>query len=239
VARSEEASVREHGVFTLPPFWDRTQTDAVNFIYVLRDPFTWERRYIGKSKDPIKRYKDHIKPYYLRPDTYKNRWLRGLLAEGRKPILEILCEAGADEDINQLERDFIRWFRPNWPLTNTTDGGDGGPTWKGRKMPPRGPSPMRGVKWAPDDPRRKFLRENQTGMHAERAATIAREHHLRYWKVTSPSGEWWILRGLGDFCAKHGLSLRKMYAVAAGDEGRTHHRGWRCEKLTHSPSPVE
>jgi hypothetical protein len=203
----------------------------IGYIYALHDPFTMERRYIGKAKDPEARYRKHLKPYYLRPDTYKNRWLRQVLAHGAKPVMVIMAEAYDGEDINRMERDFIRWLRPASRLTNGTDGGDGGATNTGRKMPRTGPSPMLGVKWRPDDPRREQLRSRQRG-HAPMHATVrATEANKFLWRVTSPDGATFTVRGLADLCRRHGLSVSKMAAVGNGAPSRKQHKGWRCEKV--------
>lgn len=216
----------------LDVFSAEPDASPVGYIYALHDPFTMERRYIGKAKDPEDRYRKHLKPYYLRPDTYKNRWLRKLLARGAKPRLVILAEAHEGDDINRMERDFIRWLRPASRLTNGTDGGDGGATLTGRKMPRTGPSPMLGVKWREDDPRREQLRAKQLG-HAPMHATVrAVDVTRRLWRVTSPEGVTTVVRGLADHCREHGLSQSKMAAVAHGTDRRTHHKGWRCEKVT-------
>lgn len=204
---------------------------ALSYIYALRDPFTLDRRYIGKAKNPCDRYRKHMMPYYLRPDTYKNRWLRKLIRAGVSPVLEILCEVEEWEDANKIERDFIRWLSGASRLTNGTIGGDGGATVTGRKMPPRGPSPMRGIPWPHDDPRRAQIRLKQAGvapMHATRKAVVV---NTRRWRVTSPDGEVSIVHGLKGICEQYGLSASKMAAVASGAENRTQHKGWFCEKL--------
>lgn len=204
---------------------------ALSYIYALHDPFTLERRYVGKTKDLKERYRCHLLPYYLKPETYKNRWLRKVLRRGAKPILRVLCEVADWEDINQIERDFIRWLGGASRLTNGTKGGDGGATMTGRKLPPRGPSPMLGVRWAADDPRREQIRAKQLGkapMHATVKALIV---NTKTWRVTSPEGVVSVVVGLKEICAKHGLSTSKMAAVAKGTENRTHHKGWHCEKL--------
>lgn len=203
--------------------------EVTQYVYALRDPFTGERRYVGKSKDPRERYRKHILPYYLQANTYKNRWLRKVLAAGGRPILEILCESAPWEDINQIERDFIRWLRRSNRLTNGTPGGDGGATVKSKKMPPRGPSPMRGIRWSADDPRREQIRRRQLGVVPVHALRRALEKNTLTWVLVSPSGQRFEVRGLGPFAAEHGLLASKLAEVARGK--RPHHKGWRCAKL--------
>jgi hypothetical protein len=134
---------------------------AINYIYALRDPFTLERRYIGKTRDPVERYRKHLLPYYLKPDTYKNRWLKKVLRRNAKPILEILCEVTEWEDINQAESDFIRWLGCASRLTNGTLGGDGG----------NGHRPQDAAAWAIADVRRP-LGTRRSATRANPAQTI-------------------------------------------------------------------
>lgn len=96
-------------------------------IYALRDPDTLDLRYIGKAVDPAKRLRQHLQLGQLnRYRSKKNSWLKGLAAQGRVPYLEIVDEVEA-ERANEAEIYWIDWYRSQGaPLTNGTDGGDGG-----------------------------------------------------------------------------------------------------------------
>lgn len=212
-----------------------------NYIYGLVDPFTYQIRYIGKSKNPINRYKKHLYPYYLKAETYKNRWIRGCLKRGEKPILLIIC--GINDkiyNINELEKFFIGIFKQidGNRLTNGTAGGDGGATMTGKKMPKtaiqKTIEKQKGRKWDKDDPRREQLRQKQKGKEPIYATQKAAEKNTLYWEITYPTGEKEIVKGLKDFAEKHNLSMSKLSAVARGEKYRTHHKGFKvrkCEKV--------
>ena len=61
------------------------------FIYELIDPRDNTTRYIGKSKDPQKRFIEHLK-CQLHEGQYKNRWIKKLISENFKPILNVIDE---------------------------------------------------------------------------------------------------------------------------------------------------
>ena len=58
------------------------------YIYYLLDPRDGIVRYVGKSKDPNKRYRQHIKKLDKR-NTPKKLWLLKLFSLDMKPTLEI------------------------------------------------------------------------------------------------------------------------------------------------------
>ncbi len=95
-------------------------------IYGLHDPRTGECRYVGKSVDPDARLIQHLQPSQLRARTYKNNWIKGLLAEDLTPELRVIDVFPAAQ-ANDAERRIIAMCRTlGAPLTNGTDGGDGG-----------------------------------------------------------------------------------------------------------------
>lgn len=119
----------------------------MTFIYGLIDPFTFKVRYIGKTKKKLKeRLSAHCRDV---SKTHKSYWIQKILSKNRRPIIVVLKVLSDDEDWISEEIKWIKIARKyNWPLVNSTDGGDGvlnisGPgkermllTWKGRKHKP-------------------------------------------------------------------------------------------------------
>ena len=91
-------------------------------IYGLTDPATGEVRYIGKSNNPEKRLKNHLRD---RRKSHRVSWLKSLTRSGLRPGLVIL-EKVDDADWQEAERRWIKHFQEQGAdLTNSTDGGDG------------------------------------------------------------------------------------------------------------------
>lgn len=95
-----------------------------NYIYCLSHPITEETVYIGKTKDPIKRYKDHCRKEKNFYKTNLFKWKNEIFLQGLKPVLTILDEF--DEQIDYWEKFYILLFK-SWGinLLNMTEGGDG------------------------------------------------------------------------------------------------------------------
>lgn len=107
-------------------------------IYLLRDPDTNLARYVGKTVNLKLRLANHLCPSALSKGHHRARWLSKLVSEGKKPIVYVIEEV---EDLlaDERERFWIKTLKVSGcDLTNTTDGGEGGSTTKGRK---RGPMP--------------------------------------------------------------------------------------------------
>jgi hypothetical protein len=98
------------------------------YIYALYDPaFVSKRIYIGKSINPDKRKKDHIKES-KRPenDTLKNRWIRKMLNRGIKPEYKILYEVPKNNSWRKAEQKFVAFAKAlNIELANSNAGGKG------------------------------------------------------------------------------------------------------------------
>lgn len=94
------------------------------FIYTLSDPITLKVRYVGKSNNPKKRLYDHLSLCYS-THTHKNNWIKSLLENKTKPILDIIDEVNID-DWQFWEKYWIAKLKENGEsLTNHTDGGNG------------------------------------------------------------------------------------------------------------------
>lgn len=97
----------------------------MSFIYGLIDPNTLDVRYIGKAHDPWGRLygpQGHLKDKY---HCYKVHWIQSLLKQNLTPNICIFEQC--NETIwQEREKDWIAFGkRVGWPLTNTTDGGEG------------------------------------------------------------------------------------------------------------------
>lgn len=92
----------------------------ITYIYALVDPDTGQPRYVGKSDNPIYRFRRHLKDD---SDTHKSRWIRTLLRNGKFPKLRVLQAVRFDE-WQEAERYWIAQFR-YCELTNSTEGGIG------------------------------------------------------------------------------------------------------------------
>lgn len=91
------------------------------FIYVLLDP-TWVVRYVGRSRDPFARFREHLDSA-VEPGSTKERWIAELLAEGAQPRMAIIDDAQAGEEVREVELFWIEHFRGEGKLTNAVVGG--------------------------------------------------------------------------------------------------------------------
>lgn len=90
-------------------------------IYALRDPRDGRIRYVGKSLHPRQRLNVHV--YHAKCGDRKSHlytWLRGLLANGRRPE-QIILEWSTEKTWQESERKWIRRFDD---LCNLSDGGE-------------------------------------------------------------------------------------------------------------------
>lgn len=94
-------------------------------IYGLVDPRDLCLRYVGKSKNPTKRLRSHLKE---KGSTRKHRWLDQLRSLGIAPNMVVL-ESCDEANWQDRETRWIAFFKqPEWSgdrLCNHTDGGEG------------------------------------------------------------------------------------------------------------------
>lgn len=86
------------------------------YIYKLIDPKNNEVRYVGKTINIKRRYKQHL---YDKRTSHKSSWVQSLRNQKLKPILEILEICNTD---NWKERE-IYWISQFSNLTNLKEGG--------------------------------------------------------------------------------------------------------------------
>lgn len=96
-------------------------------IYKLIDPITNEVRYVGQTKRSLEqRLNEHIKGYGQKTNSHKRNWIKSLLKQDLKPIIE-LQESGLTKSlVSEREIYWIQYYKDNGSkLTNATSGGGG------------------------------------------------------------------------------------------------------------------
>lgn len=96
----------------------------IAYIYALCCPFNGEVRYIGKTNNPKRRYREHLT--LLNERTHKTNWIKKLLQQNVNPTIKFL-EIVRSDLINDREIFWINKFNGT-NLLNGTLGGDGGQT---------------------------------------------------------------------------------------------------------------
>jgi predicted GIY-YIG superfamily endonuclease len=96
----------------------------MTYIYILKCPTTQEVRYVGRSREPKRRYYSHLNEQKT-ASYYKKNWIKKLGKQGLKPILEIIKEVPTEE-ASHWEQYFIDFYREQGcNLTNLGDGSRG------------------------------------------------------------------------------------------------------------------
>ena len=96
----------------------------MRYIYSLLDPDTLEIRYIGQTDNIKRRYSDHLRRSLLKEDneyhTYKSRWIRKLLNNNKKPIIEVIDECISLVESNKKEKYWVDVLtKDGFRLTNS------------------------------------------------------------------------------------------------------------------------
>lgn len=95
-----------------------------SYLYTLNCPITNTIKYVGISVNPKSRYNTHLSKSRYLTNTKKSSWIKGLLNQGLKPILNIISEHN-QEDIYQIEKDYIlKCKNEGLLLYNLTSGGE-------------------------------------------------------------------------------------------------------------------
>ena len=95
-------------------------------IYTLKDPITNEVRYVGKTyRDENVRLREHIYDS-KRKKGYKENWIKKIISEGNKPIIEVI-DIVPEEEWQQWEIFYISKFnlKQDKGLVNIELGGNG------------------------------------------------------------------------------------------------------------------
>jgi hypothetical protein len=95
-------------------------------IYALCDPDTLEIRYVGQTRvSTERRLKQHIYAASRGKPFRSSKWIRSLVASGRRPVLQVL-EIVNKTELDTAETAWIKDLRTlEARLTNLTDGGTG------------------------------------------------------------------------------------------------------------------
>jgi hypothetical protein len=83
----------------------------MRYIYCLKDPFTFEIKYVGQTNNLDRRFRTHLsKSVYKKSSEYytkKSMWIRSVLEKNTIPIIDILDVCCNLEDSNKLEKLYI------------------------------------------------------------------------------------------------------------------------------------
>lgn len=98
-------------------------------IYRLIDPKTNLVRYVGQTTKKLeKRLSSHINKAKNTPNktTHKNTWIKSLISENLKPIIELI-EVVSDDEWKEKEKYYIKKYKElGFDLLNLSEGGDSG-----------------------------------------------------------------------------------------------------------------
>jgi len=85
--------------------------ETKTWIYALLDPIDNLPKYIGKSINPKKRYKEHIAKCNTE-NTKKGNWIKGLKKQGLFPVMQILKET-TEANVEFWEEHYIDFYTKN------------------------------------------------------------------------------------------------------------------------------
>jgi len=99
----------------------KVYTNETTFIYTLEFP-VGNIRYVGKSNNPNKRLKNHIKEAKMRNKNHKDKWINSL---SEAPIVKVIEEVSV-MNWEIKEKYWIKYYKDNgYNLVNGTDEGEG------------------------------------------------------------------------------------------------------------------
>jgi len=92
------------------------------YVYSLKDPNTYEIKYIGKTNNLNRRYKEHIETHRNKKSK-KNSWVISLLNKKMHPIMEIVEKCNI-ENWQEREIYWIKYYKElGFNLKNIQNGG--------------------------------------------------------------------------------------------------------------------
>lgn len=101
------------------------------FIYGLLDPDSYELKYIGQSKQGIRRYNILLSKHSVERAFPKDVWIKSLIKNGKLPLFKILEVC----DFDQVDQKEIYWINKHKEtVLNIALGGVGGNTGKSKKL---------------------------------------------------------------------------------------------------------
>jgi len=105
-------------------FRDHKKNTLNYFVYQLKDPFTLEICYIGKTNDPFKKYDDVCNPNLYMSHGGLFLWLSYLASKKEKPILTFIWHVKGMEARNEIKKIRKEEIKNHWalghPLLNRT-----------------------------------------------------------------------------------------------------------------------
>jgi len=106
----------------------RKEKNKIAYIYILLDPRNDQVRYVGKTITPKKRFTRHKNEKKLH---HRGCWIRQLRREKLIPIMEII-DITPETEWKFWESHYISLYKSwGFKLTNETNGGEGGATFRG------------------------------------------------------------------------------------------------------------
>lgn len=75
----------------------------MNYVYLLKDPVSKVVRYVGKTKNPKSRFKQHLKDAEKRQGTAKQVWIKELKKKKMTPMIEIIAEIKDESEARDFE----------------------------------------------------------------------------------------------------------------------------------------
>jgi len=227
-------------------------------VYVLVDPRTKKIRYVGQTKQRLSRrlYQHVIKcSSPSQKQRHVNYWIAGLLAEGYKPQIRLVCKRNAKEEIDKVERVIISRLSGTAKLCNHTSGGDGSYTMSEetrRKMSESHKGTRNhfyGRKHSEETKRkisakltgRKLTvqqrRNISKGISGTKNPFYGRKHtevskrkmgdsKAKIYRFKNPKGQIVEITNLNRFCKENGLNQGAMWNVVNPPYRRKKYKGW-------------
>ena len=95
------------------------------FVYLLKEPDTGEVRYVGITKNPLRRYQQHIERQRHRTGVLVGNWILDLQQSGKAPKMQVLTAFPTREKACIMEAQVIAEFKKlGYRLVNGSEGGE-------------------------------------------------------------------------------------------------------------------